>query len=226
MTMEVLDVRLADVGKQYGRSIVLENVRLQVTRGEFVIILGKSGSGKSTLLNLVGGLDEPTHGSVQVLGHDLESLDETERARLRASKLGFVFQFFNLIPTLTAAENVELPLALNGVARRAARRRAAAVLDELELAGCGQRFPDELSGGEQQRVAIARAIVHEPGLVLADEPTGNLDQETGSHVLDLLDDICRRRGTTLLMATHSNEALSRADRVLKIGERTIGEAVV
>jgi putative ABC transport system ATP-binding protein len=184
-------------------------------------VVGRSGSGKSTLLRLIGGLESPDRGSVLIDGSDVVALPETQRARLRRAALGFVFQFFNLIPTLTAAENVELPLALNGVKRREARRRSLALLEELNVAVCADRFPDEISGGEQQRVAIARALVHEPKLVLADEPTGNLDLETAQQVLALLQATCRRRQTTLIIATHSREAATLAERVLSIRDARI-----
>lgn len=217
------DVRLVGVSKTYGDSAVLTDVDLEVSHGEFVVILGRSGTGKSTLLNLIGGLDEPANGEVHLLGHQLSSLTETQRAALRAEKLGFVFQFFNLIPTLTARENIELPLAINTMPKGESRHRATDLLNELGLSDCAERFPEELSGGEQQRIAIARAIAHEPAVILADEPTGNLDIETGKTVLALLYEICRRRGTTLIVATHSNEVLGLADRVLTINNALLEE---
>jgi putative ABC transport system ATP-binding protein len=194
-----------------------------IERGEFVVVIGRSGSGKSTLLRLVGGLELPNVGMVRIGGEDIGALSERARAVLRRTTLGFVFQFFNLIPTLTVAENVELPLALNDVARSRAQRRSLELLDELGLASCADRFPEELSGGEQQRVAIARAVVHEPRLVLADEPTGNLDLETADQVLELLQRTCRERGATLIMATHSAEVAGRAERVLTIRAGQIAE---
>jgi len=218
-------IDLRGVVKRYGTQVVLADASASIGAGEFVVVLGRSGSGKSTLLRLIGGLESPDGGTVRVDGHDLVGLTETARAKLRRSALGFVFQFFNLIPTLTAGENVELPLALNGVHRDDARRRCAQLLEELDVAGCVDRFPEEISGGEQQRVAIARALVHEPRLVLADEPTGNLDLETARHVLELLKTTCRRRGTTLVMATHSREASALADRVLSIRNGGIEETV-
>ena len=202
---------------------MLSNIELTIEHGQFVAVLGRSGTGKSTLLNIIGGLDEPTQGRVLLLGQALRDLSETERSILRARKLGFVFQFFNLIPTLTAQENVELPLALNGIAKSRAREHALALLSELELGRCADRFPDELSGGEQQRIAIARAIAHDPEIVLADEPTGNLDLETGKIVLQLLNDICRRRGATLIMATHSDEVVAIADRVFSVSNSGLEE---
>ncbi|HUL83377.1 MAG TPA: ABC transporter ATP-binding protein [Gammaproteobacteria bacterium] len=209
--------------KRYGAQVVLAGASASIDPGEFVVVLGRSGSGKSTLLRLIGGLESPDGGAVLIDGRDLVGLAEAARARLRRSSLGFVFQFFNLIPTLTAGENVELPLALNGLRGENARKRSAELLAELDVAACTDRFPEEISGGEQQRVAIARALVHEPKVVLADEPTGNLDLETARQVLELLTTTCRRRQTTLIMATHSREAAALADRVFTISNGGIVE---
>jgi putative ABC transport system ATP-binding protein len=216
-------IELLNVSKAYGSQTVLDGASVTIERGEFVVVIGRSGSGKSTLLRLVGGLELPNVGMVRIGGEDIGALSERARAVLRRTTLGFVFQFFNLIPTLTVAENVELPLALNDVARSRAQRRSLELLDELGLASCADRFPEELSGGEQQRVAIARAVVHEPRLVLADEPTGNLDLETADQVLELLQRTCRERGATLIMATHSAEVAGRAERVLTIRAGQIAE---
>jgi putative ABC transport system ATP-binding protein len=221
--MTAADVRLERVGKTYGDTVILDRLDLVIEHGEFVVILGRSGTGKSTLLNLMGGLDEPTDGSVFLLGRNLATMSESERSLLRAHEVGFVFQFFNLIPTLTARENVELPLALTGTPDVRARDQARKLLAELGVAACADRFPDELSGGEQQRVAIARAIAHRPAIVLADEPTGNLDLETGHAVLELLHGLCRARGMTLVMATHSDEVVRLADRVLTISHASLSE---
>jgi putative ABC transport system ATP-binding protein len=209
-----VQIEVIGVGKSYGRSVVLHNVSLSIQRGEFVAVVGRSGSGKSTLLKLIGGLSTPDCGRVLHLERDLTRMTETERAHFRRKSLGFVFQFFNLIPTLTAGENVALPLALNG--HKHAARAADELLAELGLTGCSGRFPDELSGGEQQRIAIARALVHEPELVVADEPTGNLDLETAAQVMQLLHRSCRERGTTLIVATHSQGVAEHADRVIAI----------
>jgi putative ABC transport system ATP-binding protein len=195
---------------------VLDGVSATIARGELIVLVGRSGSGKSTLLNIIGGLDRPSGGEVRVGGQALSDLSEDGLARLRRRDVGFVFQFFNLVPTLTALENLLLPLDLLGVERGEAARRAEAWLEQVGLAGRGDAFPEELSGGEQQRVALARALVHRPGLVIADEPTGNLDLETARQVLSLLDDLCRREGTTLVMATHSPEVVGVADRVFTI----------
>jgi putative ABC transport system ATP-binding protein len=214
-------VELDEVSKSYGAQPILERASLTVARGELVVVVGRSGSGKSTLLRLIGGLESPDRGVVRVDGRDLGTMSESDRALLRRTTLGFVFQFFNLLPTLNVGENVELPLALNDVSPTEARARSRALLDELGLAGCADRFPEELSGGEQQRVAIARALAHEPKLVLADEPTGNLDLETAGHVLELLKSSCRRRNATLVVATHSREVAGHADRVVAIRQGRI-----
>jgi putative ABC transport system ATP-binding protein len=209
-------IELKNVSKSYGRQAVLDGASLAVERGEFVAVMGRSGSGKSTLLRLIGGLEAADAGVVRVDGTDLTTLTETDRARQRRRGLGFVFQSFNLIPTLTVAENVELPLALNDVAPDEVTQRRRELLDELGLASCADRFPEDISGGEQQRVAIARAVIHEPKLVLADEPTGNLDAETARHVLELLRRTCGERNATLIVATHGAELAARAARVVTI----------
>jgi putative ABC transport system ATP-binding protein len=215
---------LSGVGKSYEARPVLEGASLTIDRGQFVVVIGRSGSGKSTLLRLIGGLETPDRGTIHFFGRDIGALSETERALLRRSSLGFVFQFFNLVPTLTVAENVELPLALNGVARAAARRRSLDLLAEIGVGNCADRLPEEISGGEQQRVAIARAVIHEPKVVLADEPTGNLDIESAELVLDLLQTTCKRRDATLIMATHSRDVAGRADRLLSIRNAVVEEA--
>jgi putative ABC transport system ATP-binding protein len=213
-------VKLERVSKSYlpaaAAPKVLDDVNVEVRDGEFVVLVGRSGSGKSTLLNLIGAIDTPTSGEIYIDDLALSALDESGRALLRRRRIGFVFQFFNLIPTLTAAENLQLPLELNGITGAAATARAGDCLAAVGLADLGQRFPEELSGGEQQRIAIARALVHEPGLVIADEPTGNLDLETATAMIALLDRLCRESGTTLVMATHSREVIGLADRVLAI----------
>ncbi len=217
-------VRLAKVSKAYDSHVVLADINLDVSPGEFVVIVGRSGSGKSTLLNLIAGLDFASSGEIRLLGHSLTELTEEQRAKVRCHSLGFVFQFFNLIPTLTVAENIRLPMALNGIAKKEAKSRTSTLLHDLAMAECGQRFPEELSGGEQQRIAIARAMAHRPAVVLADEPTGNLDLETARDVLELLDQTCRAQGTTLIMATHSREVIGLADRVLTIRDSHLQEA--
>jgi putative ABC transport system ATP-binding protein len=213
-------IELRDLSRAYatrGRSrAVLNGISATIHHGEFLVLVGRSGSGKSTLLNLIGGLDKPTSGDVCIDGQSLSSLTEDGLSRLRRHKVGYVFQFFNLVPTLTVAENLLLPLDLIGVEGREARQRVEEWLAAVGLEGRGEDYPDELSGGQQQRVALARALIHRPGLLLADEPTGNLDLATAKEVLGILDDLCRRTGTTLLMATHSPEVIGMADRVLTI----------
>jgi putative ABC transport system ATP-binding protein len=209
-------VELADVCKAYGHQAVLDRASIAIARGQHVAVVGRSGSGKSTLLRLMGGLEAADTGRVGIDGADFTRLDETERALRRRKDLGFVFQSFNLIPTLTVTENVELPLALNGTTAEDSGRRSRELLAELGLGTCLDRFPEEISGGEQQRTAIARAVIHEPKLVLADEPTGNLDAETAHHVIDLLLRTCRDRNATLIVATHSIEIAARAERVVAI----------
>jgi putative ABC transport system ATP-binding protein len=211
-------VHLDRVSKSYseGRDErhVLREAELAVAEGELVAIRGRSGSGKSTVLNLVAGIDRPSGGEVYFGGQALGALSARERTLLRRDQMGFVFQFFNLIPTLSVLENVLLPAELAG--QQGARPHAVLLLAEVGLADRAGAFPDRLSGGEQQRVAIARALVRDPRLVLADEPTGNLDDATGAAVMTLLDSLTRRAGRTLLLATHSREVAALADRVLTI----------
>ncbi|MCC6616935.1 MAG: ABC transporter ATP-binding protein [Anaerolineae bacterium] len=197
---------------------ILDGIDLTIEDGEFFVILGKSGSGKSTLLNLISGIDDPEAGHVIIHETDITRLSEYERTRFRRDQIGIVFQFFNLIPTLTVLENITLPLELRGDDRREAERRAIALLERVGLGHRAASFPDKLSGGEQQRIAIARALVTEPALVLADEPTGNLDEDTGKLVLTLLLELTRDAERTLIMATHNPEIVPLADRVCRIHE--------
>jgi putative ABC transport system ATP-binding protein len=197
---------------------VLCDASTAIGRGELAVLVGRSGSGKSTLLNLLSGIDLPTSGEVVVDGVEISRLTERERTLFRRDRIGFVFQFFNLIPTLTVEENVLLPLELKGKPTAAQRASALALLDEVGLGDRRATFPDRLSGGEQQRVAVARALAHDPLLVLADEPTGNLDLETGLQVLDILDRLTRRAGKTMVMVTHSPEVIGIADRVFRVEE--------
>lgn len=202
---------------------VLHRLDLDVRRGEWVALLGRSGSGKSTLLNLLSGIDLPDAGTVQVAGTDLTALTERERTLFRRGHMGFVFQFFNLVPTLSVEENLLLPLELGGKLTAETRSRARDLLAEVGLADRAASYPDRLSGGEQQRVAIVRALIHGPDLLLADEPTGNLDAETGERVLDLLIRLGRGTGMTLIMVTHSDEVARLADRVLVMREGQVEE---
>jgi putative ABC transport system ATP-binding protein len=195
---------------------VLCEANASFARGELAVLVGRSGSGKSTLLNLLSGIDLPTDGEVVVDGVSLGALTERERTLFRRDRIGFVFQFFNLIPTLTVEENVLLPLELKGSPSAAERAAALGLLDEVGLADRRGAFPDRLSGGEQQRVAVARALANDPLLVLADEPTGNLDLDTGLQVLEILDRLTRRAGKTMVMVTHSPEVVGLADRVFRV----------
>ena len=195
---------------------VLKEASLGIARGEWLFLLGKSGSGKSTLLNLLSGIDLPDRGEVLVQGRAVNRMSERERTLFRREKVGFIFQSYNLIPTLTVAENILLPLELVGALSRARREEGLALLDRVGLADRSDSYPDRLSGGEQQRVAIVRALVHRPLLVLADEPTGNLDAETGREVLELFERLLRPTFATLVLVTHSGEVASLADRLFSI----------
>ena len=202
---------------------VLDRLEAEVRPGERVAIMGRSGSGKSTLLNLISGIDHPDGGTVDIDGVAVSALGEPARTLFRRAHIGFVYQFFNLIPTLDVAENVRLVLELNGVRGAAARARSLAALAGVGLAARAHGAVDQLSGGEQQRVAIARALVHEPGLVLADEPTGNLDDATAGELLPVLLAQTRARGTTLVMVTHDEALAATADRVLELREGRLHE---
>jgi len=213
-------LRFHNLSKSYSegnvRRVVLQNAHAEFQSGEITAILGKSGSGKSTLLNLISGIDSPDSGQVWVDGQDLTTLSERDRTLFRRARIGFVFQFFNLIPTLTVGENVSLPLELNRIPRLDTRKKAQQFLDAVGLLDRWNTFPEKLSGGEQQRVALARALVHDPLLILADEPTGNLDEETGAQMMVLLARLTREQNGTLLIVTHSPEATSHADHVLRL----------
>ena len=204
---------VAGLAKRYGDAFVFSDVALTMVRGELVALLGESGVGKSTLLNCVAGLDTADAGIVMLAGKDVLALSEPEAARLRREDLGFVFQAFHVLPHLSVADNVGLPLQLLG---RPRGDRVERMLAAVGLAGLGERAPRQLSGGQLQRVAIARALVHEPALVLADEPTGNLDPRSAGLVMDVLVDAARRTGAGVLMVTHSPPAASRCDRVLEL----------
>jgi putative ABC transport system ATP-binding protein len=213
-------IRLAGVSKSYhdGQQDVwaLRDVELWIPRGQVAAVMGKSGSGKSTLLHVIAGLDIPDAGRITVGSTEVASLDEDRRTAFRLHGIGLVFQFFHLLPGLTAVENVMFPAELAGQSRRAARGRALELLDAVQLAERADTFPDRLSGGEQQRVAIARSLVLLPPVLLADEPTGNLDAETGERVANLLLTFARGHGMTLLLATHSADLAAQADRVVEL----------
>ena len=211
-------IKIENLSKSYQEGgqtrIVLSKADAIFKKGELVAILGKRGSGKSTLLNLISGIDLTDEGSIWLEEKNLTEMDERQRTLFRRKYIGFIFQFFNLIPTLTVIENIILPAELNGMSQEQARQRAKSLLSEVGLLDRVNTFPDRLSGGEQQRVAIARALVNDPLLLLADEPTGNLDESTGQHVLDLLDCLTRQEGKNMIMVTHSAEAAMIADRIL------------
>jgi len=202
---------------------ILHPLSLDIPRGHFLAIVGPSGSGKSTLLGLLAGLDAPTSGSVSIDGVDITKLDEDRLAKLRGEKIGFVFQFFHLIPSLTALENVSVPMEIIGV--RNARPNAERLLEEVGLTGRAHHYPAQLSGGEQQRVALARALANDPPIVLADEPTGNLDTRNGRHIMDLLRKIHTERGTTIVLVTHDAELASTADGRLVLRDGRVVESV-
>ncbi len=220
-------IQLSNLTKVYQEGeverAVLTNVNATVMRGEFAVLLGPSGSGKSTLLNLISGVDLPSSGDVVIDSTNLTALTEKKRTLFRRKQIGLVFQFFNLVSTLTVLENLLLPLNLNGVTGKEAKERAMHLLGEVGLADRSGSFPDRLSGGEQQRVAIARALSHDPLLVLADEPTGNLDSETGRQVMSLLEQLVRERGKTAVVVTHRTDVARLADRVFTILEGGLEE---
>jgi putative ABC transport system ATP-binding protein len=219
---------LEDLSKKYVEGnqdrIVLEDTNISFAKAEFVAILGKSGSGKTTLLNLISGIDLPDQGSVWIDGQNLTGMDDHHRTLFRRKNIGFVFQFFNLIPTLTVFENLTLPLELNRKLDKAGERHARELLESVGLPDRSKTYPDRLSGGEQQRVAIARALVHDPMLILADEPTGNLDDDTGRQVMVLLDRLTRQSGKNLVLVTHNPESAAFADRMLYLHRGKLAEA--
>jgi putative ABC transport system ATP-binding protein len=202
---------------------VLNGLNLEVARGEWVALLGHSGCGKSTLLNLISGIDTPSEGEVRIDGVNLTALNEKERTLFRRRHIGFIYQFFNLVPTLTLEENLLLPLELNRYAKTVAADKCVEWLEYVGLLDRRTSFPEQLSGGEQQRIAIARALIHDPLLVLADEPTGNLDAQTGSTVLQILERLTRKTGKSLILVSHSKQVSSRANRILTLANGKIGD---
>jgi putative ABC transport system ATP-binding protein len=215
-------VRTIDVKRQYtmGNEIVhaLRGISISITRGEYISIMGPSGSGKSTLFNMIGGLDKPTSGKVYIDEVDIAQLDSYELAWMRCRKIGYIFQTFNLIPVMTALENVMLPMIFAGLATSDAQDKAAAILKRVELGHRLLNKPNEMSGGQQQRVAIARAFANDPSIILADEPTGNLDLQTGKLIIELLRGLNQERGVTVISATHDHKMLAVSDRILWISD--------
>jgi putative ABC transport system ATP-binding protein len=218
-------INIEDVTKNYteGNSVhrILDNVNLKINKGEIVVLLGKSGSGKTTLLNLISGIDLPDSGSISVNGKNLTGFSEKERTLFRRKNVGFIFQFFNLIPTLTVEENISLPLELNEI--KFTGNDIFKILSEVGLEGRNNTYPDKLSGGEQQRVAIARALVHNPEIIIADEPTGNLDLETGKKIIGLIDGFIKKKSKTMIMATHAPDVIGIADRIIGLKDGNLYE---
>jgi putative ABC transport system ATP-binding protein len=213
-------VRTQNVHKEYRRGSeridVLQDINLEIPEGDFLALMGPSGSGKTTLLNLIGGLDRPTSGSVEVAGEPISRLSDGQLAKWRSRHIGFIFQFYNLLPVLTAERNVELPLLLTSLSKAQRKQHVATALGVVGLADRARHYPRQLSGGQEQRVGIARAIVTDPTLLLCDEPTGDLDRKSGDEILDLLQALNRDHGKTIIMVTHDPHAAARARRVLHL----------
>jgi putative ABC transport system ATP-binding protein len=221
-------LRAANVTKTFGTGNIqvtaVDGVSLTVQSGEFVAVVGRSGSGKSTLMNLLGGLEKPDSGSIEADGRDITRLPDRDLVAYRARQVGFIFQSYNLVPNLSAAENVMLPMEFAGAGKVERKRRARQLLDQVELTGAKQqRKPSRLSGGEQQRVAIARALANQPGIILADEPTGNLDTETSETILKLLHSLAHTADTTILVVTHDDSLASQADRTFHLSDGRVTE---
>lgn len=223
-------IRTSNLQKTYDTGEVkvnaLKGIDFEVKRGEMVAVMGPSGCGKTTLLNCLSGIDEPTGGEVIIEGKSLYKMRDGARTDFRANKMGFIFQFFNLLPVLNVVENIELPLLVAGMKPREARKRALAMVDMAGLAGQAAKRPAELSGGQQQRVAIARALANEPAIVWCDEPTGNLDSETQDEIMDILCKLNKEKGQTFVLVTHSSEVGARADRIVKMRDGRIEEHVM
>jgi putative ABC transport system ATP-binding protein len=220
MSEDNVQVRIRNISRNYeegGRQHhVLRSLSADFGRGETIALRGRSGSGKSTLLNLISGIDRPDDGDIEIAGDNITRMSERDRTLFRRKHIGFVYQAFNLVPTLTVSDNIRLVLELNGIDSDAANDRIEYLLDAVQLSARGDSYPDVLSGGEQQRVAIARAVAHDPALLLADEPTGNLDDRTADTVLALLDQLVCQAGKTMIIATHSASVAARCDRVLEL----------
>lgn len=220
-------IEAVNLGKTYKTGSVevevLKNIDLKVDKGEFVSIMGPSGSGKSTLLYLIGGLDKPTSGNIRIKGQELSAMDDVEESKLRRRDIGFIFQFYNLIPNLNVEENIMLPVLLDGKKLKDYRKRLDAILEIVKLSDRRHHTPRELSGGQQQRVAIARALINEPDIILADEPIGNLDSKTGTEVMELLAAINREKGKTIIQVTHSREAAEYSQRIISVRDGKVSE---
>jgi putative ABC transport system ATP-binding protein len=213
-------IGLEGVEKSYGENRILKDLNLFVPSGKFLSIMGRSGSGKSTLLNLVGGMDRPDRGRIIIGNEEISGYSEEHLTLYRRKRVGYVFQFFNLLPNLTSQENIEMPLLLNGVSGY--EGKIIDLMDSLGLGGKESSYPHQLSGGEQQRVAICRAIIHDPDIILADEPTGNLDSKTGHVILALLRELCEKRGKTLLLVTHDLAVAQYGEEILKLRDGKLG----
>lgn len=211
-------IRLIDVEKYYGETRVLAGINLKVEKGDFISIMGSSGSGKSTLLNLIGGMDRPDKGKILVDGEDISLYDDDPLTLYRREKIGFIFQFFNLLPNITVSENIEIPLLLNGITNNA---RMKEYIHIVGLGGREKAYPYELSGGEQQRVAIARALIHDPDIILADEPTGSLDSHTGNTIMELISTLVENTKKTVLLVTHNQSIAQFAHKTFKIKDGVI-----
>ena len=220
MSEDNVQIRIRNLSRSFQEGArqhhVLRDLNADFARGETVALRGRSGSGKSTLLNLISGIDSPDHGEVEVAGENITRMSEHDRTMFRRQHIGFVYQAFNLVPTLSVADNIRLVLELNGIDTKTADARIGELLNAIDLSDRGDSYPDILSGGEQQRVAIARSVAHEPMLLLADEPTGNLDDRTAEVVLDLLQDLVHESGKTMIIATHSATVARRCNRVLEL----------
>ena len=218
-----------DLSKSYAMGKVevevLKNINIRIDEGEFVSIMGPSGSGKSTLLYLIGGLDKPSSGRIRIKGRELDGMNDDEESRLRRQEMGFIFQFYNLIPNLNVEENIMLPVLLDGKKLRDHRRPLDEILETVGLADRRRHTPRELSGGQQQRVAIARALINQPDIILADEPIGNLDTKTGTEIMELLAKINRENGKTIIQVTHSKEAAEYGRRIIHVRDGKVSEAI-
>ncbi|MEE2904115.1 MAG: ABC transporter ATP-binding protein [Myxococcota bacterium] len=218
-------ISLQNVSKTYGEGEIavhaLRGVDLTIEQGDFVAVAGPSGSGKSTMLNIMSGLDRPTEGNCHIAGTEITQLSSNELSKLRLEKVGFIFQAYNLLPVLTALENTEYVMMMQGVPAQERAEKAKAILARVGLDGKGDRFPHELSGGQQQRVAVARAIVSEPVLVLADEPTANLDSETGYALMDLMGELNQEKGTTFIFSTHDPKVMERSNEIIRLHDGKI-----